>query len=128
MTLCLARSALLPAPTLAESINHFRQPFRAVLPINLHPVLGSVTVTLLDGSDDTRVLGNRYAKLIDDRAGVQSPVALGLRLNGIVECKESRTRTGLNNAPVEAQVELEDTIGVTPARLRDATQSVVQRL
>ena len=84
-------------------------------------MLGSVTVTRLNSSDNTRVLGNRHAQLIDNRTGVQSPVALGLQLDGIVQRQESRARTGLNNIPMEAQVKLEDVIGIAPARLRNDT-------
>src|SRR6185437_14034209 len=71
-----------------------------------------------DALDDRVVLGHRPTDLIDQRAGVEADVSLGLRFDRVVQRAQPRARADLDVAPVKRHVHLEDAERIRVPRSR----------
>jgi hypothetical protein len=100
--------AKLPTSAFAEDVDDTSEAFAAVIPICLEATLDSIGVAVGQSSDDVAVFGDGELKIADNRAGIQAPVALGLRL----DCSVPRAETGAgagDREPMKVAVYLEDT-------------------
>jgi hypothetical protein len=93
-----------------------RQAYRAVLPIELDAFLSGISVPVRNGADNLMVLLDRGPQLIENRACVQAPVALGLRLCRTVQFEQARPGARLDDRTVKGHVEIEDTVRIPTAR------------
>src|ERR1035438_4345671 len=92
---------LLPASSLAEYLDDVAEPLRPFEPVGLQARLHPVRIAGMDATDYLVMLRYREVQILDDRAGVQPPIALGLRLNGLVQRGQARSRPILDDQAVE---------------------------
>jgi hypothetical protein len=101
----------LPAAALAEDVDDASEAVTAVFPVSLKSALDAVCIASDDGGDDLVVLGDGEMEVVDDGAGVEPPVALGLRLDGFVKREKAGSGAGLDDGAMEVAVEVEDAGG-----------------
>src|SRR5208337_2600120 len=78
--------------------------------------------------DDLVVLCDGEAESVHNRAGVKTPVTLGLGHNFLVKGEHAGTRTGLDKLPVEVEVQIENPIGILSTRPSQLAESRVEPL
>jgi len=101
------RTGALPASAFAEDFNDAGEALATVVPVGLERALNAIGVTVGEGADDFVVFGDGKLQVADDRAGIKTPVALCLGLDGSVPCAEARARAG-NGESMEVAIDLED--------------------
>src|SRR5271168_3576697 len=97
----------LPASAFAKDIDDASQAFAAVVPVCLQASLDAIGIAVCQSSNDVVVFGDGKLEIADDRAGIQAPVALCLRLDRSVPRAQTRTGAG-DDEPMEVAVYLED--------------------
>lgn len=78
----LPKRGQLPASAFAKDVDNTGEALAAVVPVCLQAPLDAVGIAVCQGPDDVIVFGDGELKVACDRAGIQTPVAFGLRFDG----------------------------------------------
>ena len=98
---------MLPTPSFAKDVDDAGETFAAVGPVGLEALFDAIGVAVCQSANDLVVFGDRELEIADDGAGVETPVALSLRLDGFMPRAEAGARAG-DDKPVEVAIDLED--------------------
>jgi len=93
-----------PVATFPECSHHLVQTTYASLPVELQGLLYALTITLLNGADDSLMLGHGGVEILENRAGVETPIALGFGLNAVVQSEETVAGAGFHQKRVKFAV------------------------
>src|SRR5580704_16820814 len=96
----------LPASAFSKNVDHICQAPAAVFPIQLECFFERVGVARDESLDDGLVLFRRRCQVMDDRAGVETPVALGLRLDGAMQRHQPWSGARVNDQAMKLAVEI----------------------
>src|SRR5436309_3240265 len=99
---------LLPGTVFTHVRNHASEPVGGIAPVGLNRALRRIRVSRFDGPDNDVVLGNRRRDLIHQRIDVDAHVALGLRLDAVME--------GQQTGPAGAETPSHDQLPQPPVR------------
>jgi hypothetical protein len=75
----------LPTAPLANRVDNLREPFGAVLPVELNSAFRRVWAAIRNRADDLVVLFDGGTQFIQNGTGVEPPIALRLRLRGFMQ-------------------------------------------
>src|SRR3569623_734099 len=117
---------LLPGPALSNRVEHAGEAHGRVLPVRLHRALGLRAIPRLECLDDGVVLGYRGRNLAHERARVDASIPLGLRLDRVVQCAQTRTGADIHVSLMKGIVEIVEPVGVGEAHLRGLEELRVQ--
>ena len=123
-----ASLGLLPTAALAEYFYNVTKSLRPFKPIDLQARLDPVGIPGKDATDHLIMLCYREIQVLDNRAGIQPPIALGLRLNRFVQRGHAGTRTILDYEAVERAIVLKNLSRRSVAIFRNHLKSVVELL
>jgi len=104
--------SFLPTAALADGIDDSEEPLRAVQPVRLDGTFCSVTVPLLERLDNYRVLVHHHTKLLHNPTGIEPPISLGLRFDGLEQPAQARPSANIHHGLVKAQVEVKNEVGI----------------
>jgi hypothetical protein len=100
-----------PASAFSENFDDLCEALAAVLPVSLEASLHAIGVASNNCADHLIVLRHRKVEILDDRAGIQPPIAFCLRLDGFVEGQEPGSGAGLDDGSMEVPIKVEDSSG-----------------
>lgn len=101
-----------PTAALTQGLYHLAQALRAILPIQLGRLLGSIGITALDTADNVQVFADGKTELVDNRTRVETPIPLGLRLDGFMDGSEAGTSTGIHDSLMKTYIQVKSVVGV----------------
>src|SRR6266480_1513462 len=117
---------LLPGAVFTHVGNHASEPVGGIAPVGLHGALRRIRVSRFDRPDNDVVLGNRGRDLIHQRVDVDAHVALGLRLDAVMEGQQTGPGGAVHVQRMELAVEAGDAVGVRPWGHRNFEELAVQ--
>src|SRR6266702_6061462 len=120
--------ALLPATALAEYFDDVAEPLRPLEPVDLQARLNPVGIAGMDAANHLFMLRYREVQVLDDGAGIQPPIALGLRLDGFVKRRQTGSSAILDDQAVEGAIVLKNLSRRCVAIFRDHFEAVVELL
>src|SRR5207237_6538886 len=91
----------------AKDIDQAADPFKAGGPVPIEAAAKAVDVALANRLDDVVVFRHRAMQLVDDGARVQTPVAIDLRPDRVVQLDQSPAASGRDDRGVECLVDIE---------------------
>jgi hypothetical protein len=103
----------LPASSFSENIDDMAKAFGTLEPVLLQPHLHAVGIAGFNGTDDSVVLFDGKMEILNDGAGIETPVTLGLGLYRSMEGREPRSCAALNDKPMKFAVEFKNLAGMS---------------
>lgn len=117
-----------PAPALSKDVDDTSEPVATVFPVGLQSDLDSIRISCHNRCNNLIVLGNGQMQVVDDRAGIETPVALRLRFNRLVQRQQAWSGAGFNDRAMEIPIEIEDSRRTGISDREDVPQLIVKAL
>src|SRR6266516_3834828 len=118
---------LLPGAVFTHVRNHASEPVGGIAPVGLHGALRRIRVSRFDGPDNDVVLGNRGRDLIHQCVDVDAHVALGLRLDAVMEGQQTGPGGAARGEPLDFGDDVEQLRRVLAGQRRDRRPSASPR-
>lgn len=117
-----------PASALSKNVDDTGEPVTAIFPVVLQSELDSIRISCHNRCNNLIVLGNGQVQVVDDGAGIETPVTLRLRFNRLMQRQQAWSGAGFNNGAMEIPIEIEDSGGTGISDCEDLPQLIVKAL